>query len=502
MNSKLAIELIRTNQELKGQFKVKIFKSYFEFSGPANLESDFKFLDKQYAFNIKTRRMENMNVECVMALDSTFRFNRTYVRLGLGFLVYIYAQYDELLDEDSKTSIKSACLFDLDAKLYDLYPTQQEDLKMLFHYKRGIFQCYTGYGKTQVIAVLMDYIVNVLKESVVVLVPDTKPKHELVDRYEDLTGNKLPEYYDTNSSINVLAVKGFLRSNSYNRYDPFFKRVKWVLADEVEYCMNNSGIELMDLFINADKWYGFSATPDKKSGNRIWIDNTKSPVITRNFDLVNYFGFSTVFRKPDKHDITITSVVTDKFNNLDFIQADSYPDALRMIFMDYKVCKLIRSISKTEKPILIPFPYLEVIDFWIEGYFNDMKVINICSRGYEYYESGKLISKKLTLDQVKEFIESDKVDVITGTASVYRALDFRGISNILPLTSKLAGIVIQSIGRIARDTKFKIICIDPTTKVPMYTGDLNKRKKLIKDYYSDCRISRQTKSDVDYGFIV
>jgi hypothetical protein len=125
-------------------------------------------------------------------------------------------------------------------------------------------------------------------------------------------------------------------------------------------------------------------------------------------------------------------------------------------------------------------------------------VINICGRGYELYIGGEY-KDVLNLEEVKEYVEDNQVHLITGTSSSYRALDFPKLNKVIPLTSKLASLVIQAIGRVTRSKEFTIINLKPFTKINIYTNDYDSRKNLILNYYSDCKIITTNKNELDYG---
>ena len=58
------------------------------------------------------------------------------------------------------------------------------------------------------------------------------------------------------------------------------------------------------------------------------------------------------------------------------------------------------------------------------------------------------------------------------------------------MTGKLAGVVIQSIGRCGRGTDMNIIGIDTISgrKIPIYSKGMAERDELIKGYYTYCNI--------------
>jgi hypothetical protein len=248
--------------------------------------------------------------------------------------------------------------------------------------------------------------------------------------------------------------------------------------------------------------YAFSATADKKKGERIRLRDGNIPVVQRNKTLIGYFGFTTVFKKPEDFTIYQYDINTTMFNNIKDTSDKStdYNEIVYDIFTDDRFCKGLAKIAVSVHPVYIPMGRLQIIDNWISKYFNlpNLKVVNICGRGYELYNEGKLV-EVIDLDKLKELIDTNSVDIITGTKSSYRALDLPKLNKVIPLTSQLASNVLQAIGRVARTRSFTIYNLIPFNKVNVYSVDLMNRLKLINNYYSDCNIIKISKKETDYG---
>ena len=73
----------------------------------------------------------------------------------------------------------------------ELRDYQNQDILHCLKYKFGLFSCYTGYGKTTVIATLAKYYYNDLGKKVLLVTPQTKPRDELVKRIESSYGIKV-----------------------------------------------------------------------------------------------------------------------------------------------------------------------------------------------------------------------------------------------------------------------------------------------------------------------
>lgn len=503
----------RKLKDLEGSIRLTILDNLrVKLEVPYDVVEDFLYYDYVMKYNYWEKKMVPTETHAYLG-TVTYENKVTTVIIGTGFIGYLIKHYDQrqlsdgsiinLMNQEDRKKAVEFYTSDLQVPYFPgLYSNQNEDLQCLLKYKKGLFQCYTGYGKTQVIATLINYITTVLNETVAVMVPSVKVYDELKDRYQDLSGVKLKERFNPDRMVNIFVVNGTLRRKDFDYNSPFHKRVKWVLGDEIEYSVNSSGMTIMNLFTNAIYWYGFSATADKKRGERITPKLVNSPVITRNKDIISYFGVANVYGKPDDVVVNFVTVSTDAFNDIKIKLkkgGNDYHDILFQLFTNDNVCKLIAKISRYESPMFIPFQFLEVIDNWVTNYFNKPsdRVIVICSRGYEYYVGG-VLDRYLTLSEVKDELKDGNVTAVLGTSSSYRALDFHGMSNIMLLTSALAGVVIQSVGRIARDNKFNVFYLEPTNQIQMYSTDLIRRKSLVEGYYSECTKKYTVYSEYKY----
>jgi hypothetical protein len=473
---------------------------YFKFIAPFYLKKDFEYETKVLEWNFYLKRYVYKKDYAYLFSNLTGESELLEYWFGWGWSSYILYHYEDYFDEDSKEILKNF-IDPIQNQFKGLRKNQQEDLNDLLKFRRGIFQVYTGYGKTQIIAHLVNYIINIRKERLLLLTPNSKALNEIDNRVSELFGIT-HNYFDYNSNYNAINTNGFPRSSSFDKNNFYWNTVRWIIAEEAEYIMSNSGTEIIELCKNALRLYAFSATADKTVAERIRMREGNIPVVQRNKNLINYFGFSSVFRKPKDFIIHIKEIATTMFNDIadNYDSNSEYTEIIYATFTDKKFCNGLLKIIQKEFPLYIPMGRLEVIDYWIKNYFKitGFVVINICGRGYELYISGEH-KCNLKLEEVKDYIEDDQVHLITGTSSSYRALDFPKLDKIIPLTSKLASLVIQAIGRVTRSREFTIINLKPFTKINIYTNDYNSRKELILNYYSDCKIITTNKKELDYG---
>lgn len=268
-----------------------------------------------------------------------------------------------------------------------------------------------------------------------------------------------------------------------------------VLSDEVEYTINDSGTFLYDNLINAERFYGFSGTADKKTGEMISFINGLSDVVIRNKDLIKYFGPSLVYRMPLNIKIDNIEVKTSALDCVKVVvqkgeeEGNLYLKIMTQIWTDPGICNLITKLIPKYPKLFIPINNLtDILNDWINNYFiGKFRVLLVCFEGYIYYDlAGN--KTKLTLQEACDKIAANEVDVIPSTSSGYRALDFPGIENILLIQGNIGGVVLQAIGRVARGSHMNIISLGTKSgrKVPVYSKGDETRKELLKTYYKYC----------------
>lgn len=437
--------------------------------------------------------------------------NNYFFVLGQGWIPYLLAILKNKLSNEKYNWLSSLML----SPYYRTIPFpglrdyQNEDVLYMLKYRRGILQVTTGYGKTQCLAELMNYFHNELGENVLVITPGSKPRDEIIKRYNSLFGKKIPIGID--EPMSCIMTTGFLNRKCMK--DPSLikleeeklKKYTVVLGDEIEYtCGNKSGKWIYDHLVNAKVFYGVSGTASKKDAKMITFAKGITDVILDNKDLVSVYGSALVYRLPTNITVDRITIHTETLDKLSFTKEDFsqdsnvYLNVLTKIWTNPEVCKLIIRIIKKYPKIFIGINDLNtVINEWIHNYFipEKLRTLLICYDGYIYYdENGN--SKGLTLEEAEKYVKNGLVDVIPSTASGFRGLDFSSLQNVLLVVGNLASQVCQIAGRASRGTYMRILSIiNKSGKgIPCYTKGLNKRDELISSYYKFCTIN---KIDID-----
>lgn len=424
-------------------------------------------------------------------------------QLGLGWAAYLASVLKPYITQEDYMKLIRSIMADQYRTLpfQGLRDYQNDDILHILKYKLGLFTVYTGYGKTQVIATLANYAVRELGKKVMLITPGKKAEDELVKRCKTVFDLDVKRG-DTESNLCCLCSNGASRSKKFK--DPALLKIEkenlgkfdWVLVDEVEYTINPGGELLFSLLTGADHFLAFSGSADKYGGKCISFANGIDEVVARNKDLVKYFGPSLVFRMPLTLDISNITVMTSAFDNIQFNKAETmsdknvYLEVMSKIWTTPEICEVICKLIDKYPKLYIPVNNLaNIISVWINGYFKGRyRVLLICGSGYIYYDLNGNITK-LSLTEACDYIKGGKVDVIPSTSAGFRALDFPGLENILLIAGKVAGVVLQTAGRVARSSHMNVISLYPRSgkKIPVYTKGMKHRNEMLQEYYKYCK---------------
>jgi hypothetical protein len=337
-----------------------------------------------------------------------------------------------------------------------LRPYQNEDCLHLLKYKVGLFCCYVGYGKTSVIATLADYFYNQGKK-VLVVTPGKKANDEIVKRLKSWFNIDVPT---TDGRLVNMITSGLM--NRKDIKDPIKLaqlEAEWatfdvLLVDEVEYTINDSGMFLFNRLTGLSRCYGFSGSADKTNASIISFINGLDDTVIRNKDLVSFFGPSLVFRMPVVMDIDIIKIQTNSLSKVYFeaddMDGNAYINIMTKIWTTPEVCKTVVRVAKKFPMTFIPINNLvSIISTWIDNYFlGTFRILLICAEGYIYYDLNGNRTKLKDLSEACKYVDNGLVDIIPSTSAGFRALDLPGLENIFLISGKLAGVTIQSVGKL------------------------------------------------------
>lgn len=460
---------------------------------------------EETGFNIWTKKygVQTKTVSIYEKGRHVLKDGLTKFVVGLGWSAYIMNVFAKLMSKDDWDSLRSSIMSTTyrDIPFTNLRDYQNSDVLFLLKYKIGLFQVNTSYGKTETIATLANYFISEGKR-VLLVTPGNKARDELIKRAA--LRFSLDVSKELGDTICCLITSGLLNKKDYKtkigieEAEKKLSTYDVVLVDEVEYTINPGGEFLYSKLKNATNFYGFSGTADKYCGEALTFINGLSEPILRNKDLIKYFGPALIYRLPLDmviDDIVVRAPALDNLkldNNAINKSGNVYNEIMGQIWTDPDVCETIVKIVKRYPKTFIPMNNLvTVLNEWISTYFFGVfRILLVCAEGYIYYDlDGN--KTKLSLTEACDYIKNDMVDVIPSTSSGYRALDFPGLENILLCIGKVAGVVLQAIGRTARGKHMNVISLSPATgrRIPVYSKGAEGRNDMLKTYYKYCSIT-------------
>ena len=475
---------------------------------PTLIKSFLEFNVEEKKFNFFDKRMKVMKVhKKIYNRTKKSKHGTQYYEVGLGWAAYILGVLSAYLPLEDTEALRRSIYQD-QYRSYgfpELRDYQNDDVLHILKYRFGLCTVQTGYGKTQVISALANYFATDLGQKVLIVTPGTKARDEVVKRIKMNYGIEVSEKLGT-GQIQAVITSGFL--NQKKLKDPDQEALvaqelatfDVVLSDEVEYCINPAGEYIFEHATNATSRYAFSGTADKGNGNMISFQNGLSdPAVAGNLGLIKFFGPSLVYRKPLDRVVNLLDIRTTSLYKADISclydddANNKYLNVMNALFTCPEVCQDIFEIIKRFKNIFVPINNLQsIIGTWIQNYWiGSLRILLVCGEGYIYYDlDGN--KKSLTLQEACEYIKRGDVDVIPSTSSGFRALDFPNLSNILLFSGKIAGSVLQQIGRVARQQEMTIITLSAEGRksIPIYTKGCQERENMITEYYKYCDIRK------------
>lgn len=460
----------------------------------------------------------------------------------VGMAPYVYGMLFDKLPENSKKLLENL-IFSPEFKiqredLFSLTDEQFTDVTQMLTCRRGLFQCYTGYGKTEVIAALSKFLLRKTDDNILIVTVNSSAKSEIANRLLKKFDIDATHYLDLDKRINIIT-SHVLRSNSYVPKDPRFRKIKWILADEVEYCATGSLSEFYESdFPQPIHMYGFSATAEAEKAEPIRtrlpedlydqfvhenitlggrIDNRGfkkfkedrfqylKTKLGENSTVVGYYGATVVFKKPKRNRIVKLINVKGEFLRKfkeDFKQYNECIQGItNLMLTDSDLIRLINAIVYKRGLSFLPLITYEVVDEYIKSFTKFDFVCAFLHGGgiVDYYTCGEYLGSS-NIEELKDIIKDHEglIGFLTSTAAGYRAIDMQGLSRVILITSNKASVILQAIGR-ARDRELEIINLIPGCSIPMYSKQLDRRRNMIRSYFEDCSLTEYNQTSSEYG---
>lgn len=414
-------------------------------------------------------------VEYSCRSHSVFEFPITAARTVSSVLVGIGVEVDS---SDLGRSVGKPDYEDI-GQLY-LREEQYQFIQKIEKYWSGSITLEMGFGKGTMITYLCK--ASLFRGNrIVICAPTYSIVEELKLRLDKYEINSSMEF-NPDARIWVINPVGFMARNSKDEYSDWFYKVDMLIADEADSVTTSLETLIKEYLPNCRYFLGFSATPDKKKGNR--FDSFRS---LNTFDLAAsrvllYFGPSIVYRPPTKKIRFVqTPLFTGDYNNL-----WSYDKCVLRVakskYMPYYIQMCIEDNNKDGRStILIPFTNHEQVEHFMENPILKPYHMIIWTAAGVSHNNDEPFEKGAGLTRVKELVNNHEVDVVFCTSVAFKGVDITELKSVMFLTCSSYGIVTQILGRIFRYKGKGLPTVyfpENTSLNPLY----NKAQRMRKDY--------------------
>jgi len=369
---------------------------------------------------------------------------------------------------------------------YHLWENQIKCLNKVTRLSHGIAILRTGAGKTTMISVMAK---NMLDQGLktIVMAPTNGVLHELRDRFSNDFDIDCNYYFDPEKQIQFVNPKGLFKSNKFWLHDPYWKDVDCIIMDEVENCMNEKFMRVLER-INAPKYvFGFSGTANKITGGK--MDFIQGGTHNDNeLNLINTLGYTAWYEKPVDRKLNLVRIYPplivpplesekdkeDAFNKIpvSIAKLPQYHQMIEQLFKDHHL-----------KNLYIPFVSRVAVTEFTNITTRPLGLIT--GSGFQYkLKPGDEITN-CTLTELKEMMKQNKVEIVLGTRSSFAGIDFppNWDSSLANCIGKMANSSVQAAGRVARAKEFNLFYCLGKGHVPIYNAHVKGAVKLMREYY-------------------
>jgi hypothetical protein len=383
---------------------------------------------------------------------------------------------------------------------YHLFPEQINCMKGLTSKTHGIAILRTGAGKTTMISVLAK---NMLDKGLKVLVmaPSNGVLHEIRDRFASEFKIDCKYYFDDTKKIHFVNPRGMFRSNKFWLHDPYWQDVDCILFDEVESCMNDLFLRVLDNIPAPKYMYGFSGTANKVTGGV--LNFTPGGKHTDNeLNLISYLGWTAWYEKPKDRKVNFKRITPSL--KLGALTKEEYEDPFNKVIIKLAKHPLYHRLIKSlfddghVKNLFIPFVSRVAIDEFLK--LSPFRIGLITGSGFQLVLTPQGTPQKCTLDELKEQAKNMKLDIILGSRSAFAGIDFppNWDSSLANAIGNLANSSVQAAGRVSRAKEFNMFWFTCRGTVPVFNSQVRNSVKLMKTYYSE---SETTDSKINLPYL-
>jgi hypothetical protein len=377
---------------------------------------------------------------------------------------------------------------------YHLWDNQVKCLEKVTSFKHGISILRTGAGKTTMISVLAKNMLDAGKK-VLVMAPTNGVLHEIRDRFIKDFKIDCKYYFDDTKKIHFINPRGMFRSNKFWLHDPYWQDVDCIIFDEVENCMNDLFLRVLDRIPPPEFMYGFSGTANKVTGGKLeFTPGGQHP--DNQLNLISYLGWTSWYEKPKDRKVNFVRITPSL--KLGKLTKEEIDDAFNKVVIklagnkDYH--KLIKNLfdGGYVKNLFIPFVSRVAIDEFLKH--TPYKVGLITGSGFQKVMTPQGKPEKCTLKDIKDLAKNNKIQLIIGSRSAFAGIDFppNWDSSLANAIGNLANSSVQAAGRVSRASEFNMFWFTCRGNVPVFNNQVRSAVKLMKKYYSESETTDST----------
>lgn len=377
---------------------------------------------------------------------------------------------------------------------YHLWDSQVECLNHMTSMSHGMGILRTGAGKTTMISVLAKNMLDQNKK-VLVMAPTNGVLHEIRDRFSSDFDIDCKYYFDPEKNIQFVNPKGLFRSNKFWLHDPYWQDIDCIIMDEVENCMNEKFIRVLERIPMVKNVYGFSGTANKITAER--MDFVTGGTHNDNeLRLLNNLGWTSWYEKPTDRVLNLVRIYPalnvppletqkekdDAFNQIPIKMAGmpEWHQMIERLFTDGHV-----------RNLYIPYVSRVAIDIFLGICKRPVGLIT--GSGFQYRFKPEDEIQNCTLDELKDLAREEKIDIILGSRSSFAGIDFppNWDSSLANCIGSKASSLVQAAGRVARAKEFNMFYCMGKGHVPIYNPQVRQGVKLMRNYYSEGEVNEK-----------
>lgn len=371
---------------------------------------------------------------------------------------------------------------------YHLYQNQIDCLNTMTSYSHGISILRTGAGKTTMISVLAKNLYD-RGMKILVMAPTNGVLHEIRDRFTRDFGIDCNYYFDPTKNIHFVNPRGLFKSNKFWLHDPYWDDIDCIIMDEVENCMNEKFLRVLDRINRPKYMYGFSGTANKVTAAQVFFDTNKN-IPTNEMNLIKYLGWTAWYEKPADRVVNFIKI-SDKVNMRKLTDEefkDTFNSVPKILTTSRSYYSLIYSLFERGHVSNLYIPFVSRVAISTLTDELDLPLGLITGSGFQYRLKLGDPLINCSLDELKELARTNEIKVIIGSRSSFAGIDLppNWDSSLANSIGNLANSTIQAAGRVARSEVFNLFYFKVPSYIPLFNRQVTQTLNLMRSYYSEC----------------